>query len=48
VQEMERRTPLGRIGEPDDIARVVLFCASDLSIHMTGSTLMVDAGEGIL
>jgi NAD(P)-dependent dehydrogenase (short-subunit alcohol dehydrogenase family) len=36
---------LGRIGVPDDIERVVLFCASDLSIFMTGSTLLVDAGE---
>ena len=36
--------PLGRIGVPDDIARVVLFCASDLSALMTGGTLAVDAG----
>jgi NAD(P)-dependent dehydrogenase (short-subunit alcohol dehydrogenase family) len=48
IAEMEQRTPLGRIGVPDDVARVVLFCASDLSILMTGSTLMVDAGEGVL
>lgn len=48
VAEMESRTPLGRIGVPDDVARVVVFCASDLSLLMTGSTLMVDAGEGIL
>ena len=36
---------LGRGGVPDDVARVVLFCASDLAIFMTGSTLLVDAGE---
>ncbi|MFF4507092.1 SDR family NAD(P)-dependent oxidoreductase [Streptomyces sp. NPDC001401] len=36
---------LGRLGVPDDIARVVLFCASDLSAFMTGSTLLADAGE---
>lgn len=36
---------LGRVGVPDDIARTVLFCASDLSIFMTGSTLLVDAGD---
>jgi NAD(P)-dependent dehydrogenase (short-subunit alcohol dehydrogenase family) len=36
--------PLGRLGVPDDIARVALFCASDLSMLMTGSTLLVDAG----
>ena len=38
---------LGRVGVPDDIARVVLFCASDMSAFMTGSTLKVDAGETI-
>lgn len=38
---------LGRVGVPDDIARAVLFCASDLSLFMTGSTLLVDAGETI-
>ncbi|MEU3781144.1 SDR family oxidoreductase [Streptomyces sp900129855] len=37
--------PLGRLGVPDDVARVVLFCASDLSAFMTGSTLLADAGE---
>lgn len=36
--------PLGRLGVPDDIARAVLFCASDLSMLMTGSTIAVDAG----
>jgi len=36
---------LGRVGVPDDIARVVLFCVSDMSLFMTGSTLPVDAGE---
>lgn len=38
---------LGRVGVPDDIARAVLFCASDLALFMTGSTLLVDAGETI-
>jgi NAD(P)-dependent dehydrogenase (short-subunit alcohol dehydrogenase family) len=36
---------LGRVGVPDDIGRVVLFCASDMSIFMTGNTLLIDAGE---
>ena len=36
--------PLKRLGVPDDIARVALFCASDLSLLMSGSTLLVDAG----
>ncbi len=37
--------PLGRAGVPDDVARVVLFCASDLAILLTGSTIPVDAGQ---
>jgi NAD(P)-dependent dehydrogenase (short-subunit alcohol dehydrogenase family) len=36
---------LGRAGVPDDVARVVVFCASDLAIFMTGSTVPVDAGR---
>jgi NAD(P)-dependent dehydrogenase (short-subunit alcohol dehydrogenase family) len=37
--------PSGRMGLPDDIARAVVFAASDLAIFMTGSTLLVDGGE---
>lgn len=45
LDELGPRLPLGRVAVPDDVARVVLFCASDLSLLMTGSTLLVDAGE---
>ncbi len=38
------RTPIGRMGEPDDIAKVALFLASDLSGYMTGTTIVVDGG----
>ncbi len=38
-------SPIGRVGTPDDIARVALFCASDLSAFMTGSTLLADGGD---
>ncbi|MGM9927481.1 MAG: 3-oxoacyl-[acyl-carrier-protein] reductase [Bacillus sp. (in: firmicutes)] len=36
--------PLGRLGEPGDIAKVVAFLASDDSAYMTGQTLTVDGG----
>ena len=36
--------PLGRGGVPDDVARVVVFCCSDLATYMTGSVVAVDAG----
>ena len=43
-QEIGAGLPLGRAGLPDDIARAALFCASDLSLFMTGATLPVDGG----
>jgi 2-deoxy-D-gluconate 3-dehydrogenase len=38
------RLPLGRMGEPDDVARVVLFLASPATDYMTGSVIVVDGG----
>jgi 3-oxoacyl-[acyl-carrier protein] reductase len=38
-------TSLGRIAEPEDIADVVLFFASDESRFVTGKTLLVDGGR---
>lgn len=37
-------TPMGRIGQPEEIANAVAFLASDLSSFMTGSELVVDGG----
>jgi NAD(P)-dependent dehydrogenase (short-subunit alcohol dehydrogenase family) len=39
------RIPLGRIGQPDDVAYGVLFLASDESSFMTGSELVIDGGR---
>lgn len=45
LAQIAARLPLGRAGVPDDVARVVLLCASDLTLFMTGSALLVDAGD---
>ncbi|MGW2314856.1 SDR family oxidoreductase, partial [Actinomadura luteofluorescens] len=42
--EMERRTPLRRVGEPEDVAAAVLYLASPASAYVTGSVLRVDGG----
>jgi acetoacetyl-CoA reductase/3-oxoacyl-[acyl-carrier protein] reductase len=36
---------LGRLGEPDDVARAAAFLASDMSRHITGQVLRVDGGQ---
>lgn len=50
-QEMEKimkpfldKIPMRRMGEPDDIGKVALFLASELSGYMTGSQVVVDGG----
>ncbi len=37
-------TPMGRVGQPDEIASVVLFLASDAASLMTGSIVVADGG----
>lgn len=43
-QQLAQALPLGRIGEPDDIADAVVFLAGDASRWVTGQTLVVDGG----
>jgi NAD(P)-dependent dehydrogenase (short-subunit alcohol dehydrogenase family) len=43
--ELEELMPLRRFGQPDDVARIALFAASDLAGFMTGCVLPADGGE---
>jgi 3-oxoacyl-[acyl-carrier protein] reductase len=44
---MLEQTPLGRLGEPDDIAGAVRFLCSDEASFITGEVLLVDGGLGM-
>jgi 7-alpha-hydroxysteroid dehydrogenase len=43
-QQMEQSTPLGRIGDPEDVAAAILFLASPAGAYITGKVLEVDGG----
>jgi NAD(P)-dependent dehydrogenase (short-subunit alcohol dehydrogenase family) len=42
---MISRVPLGRLGEPQDIAEAVIWLCSDAARYITGTTLLVDGGH---
>jgi 2-deoxy-D-gluconate 3-dehydrogenase len=42
--EVVRRIPLGKIGEPDDVTGAILYLASDSADFVTGSSVLVDGG----
>jgi cyclopentanol dehydrogenase len=46
-REMIARHPIGRVGEPEEVATGVLFLASDEASFVTGATLVIDGGNTV-
>jgi 3-oxoacyl-[acyl-carrier protein] reductase len=47
TQAMLTNTPLGRLGDPEDVAGAVRFLCSDAAKFVTGNVLLVDGGLGM-
>lgn len=45
LKDLAKSIPLGRLGEPEEIANVILFLASNLSTYITGTLILVDGGS---
>ena len=46
-EELLKMIPLGRFGQPEDVAQTCLFLASDAANYITGQTIVVDGGMAI-
>lgn len=46
-EQLEQGLPLKRLGEPDDIANLAVFLASDKASWITGETYVIDGGAGV-
>ena len=44
LQDLREKIPLRRIGEPEEVARMVVVLASDIASYVTGRTIFVDGG----
>ena len=44
IHGLEKRTPLGRIGRPEELAGAVIFLLSDASSYITGQNISIDGG----
>ena len=48
IKNYEKKVPLKRLGNPEEVANVITFMASDASSYITGSNILVDGGWTII
>ncbi len=46
-QKLQEQIPMGRIGEPEEVAKVIVFLCSDLASYVTGQVIQVTGGMGM-
>ena len=46
-EDFMKKIPMGRIGNPEEVANTVLFLASDMSTYITGQVIGIDGGMGM-
>lgn len=44
-EQFSKQIPLGRLGEPEEVADLALFLASDESKYITGTEIVIDGGH---
>jgi glucose 1-dehydrogenase len=44
IEELLTEIPLGRMGEPEEVATLAIYLASDAASYVTGSTFVIDGG----
>ena len=47
IVDLSKRTPMKRIGKPDEISGTIIFLASEASSYMTGQNVIVDGGWSV-
>lgn len=46
-EKLSAQIPMARLGDPEEVAKVILFLASDLSSYVTGHVILIDGGMGM-
>ena len=44
IEKLAQKSPMGRIGQPEEVAGTVVFLLSDAASYITGHNLLVDGG----
>ena len=46
-EKLQEQIPMARLGDPQEVAKVILFLASDMASYVTGHVVLIDGGMGM-